>query len=184
MSSADRIARFTAFATLGAMNTTQELARELLSSVDGADPEVVAEESLCLVATATARAAEVGLQDAPSVGQAAAEALLALPFTYRDYLVGGAMIASQNAAYMDANEEVYQRLQRKQAFYGAHLPSGRFPGPRALTDKMELWMGRVSPPGLPVMPAERLADLGLVDTVVTHLKLVLAFGRRGGTDGR
>jgi hypothetical protein len=44
---------------------------------------------------------------------------------------------------------------------------------------MELWMGRVSPPKLPETPQERLDSLGLVDPTVAHLKLVLAYGRRG-----
>jgi hypothetical protein len=44
---------------------------------------------------------------------------------------------------------------------------------------MELWMGRVSPPKLPETPQERLESLGLVDPTVAHLKLVLAYGRRG-----
>ena len=71
------------------------------------------------------------------------------------------------------------RLERKRGFYATHLPEGQFPGPRALSDKMELWLGRVSPPGLPEAPQERLPKLGAVETLTTHLKLVLGFARRG-----
>lgn len=176
-------AQFTAFATLGVLSATQDLARISLSSIDGADPELVAEETLCLVATSTARAAEVALRTAPAVAGVAAPALLDLPFTYRDYLVGGAIVAQADKTLLDGNEEVHGRLQRKQQFYTAHLPPNQFPGERALGEKMGLWMGRISPPKLPETPTERLAKLDLVPTLLTHLKLVLAFGRRGAERG-
>ncbi len=174
----DRAVRLTAFATLGLVGVTNDLARTVLAGLEGADPELVAEETLCLAATATARAAEVGLRDDPALAQALAAPLLALPFTYRDYLVGGAMIAQQEAALLDANDQVYQRLARKQQFYTVHLPPGQFPGERLLIDKMGLWMGRISPPRLPEPPTERLQRLGCVPTLLTHLKLVLAFARQ------
>ena len=174
----ERAAHFTAFATLSLVGVTHALAGEALAGIDGADPELVAEETLCLVATATARAADVGLRDDPTLALAVVPVLLDLPLTYRDYLVGGAMIAQQDPALLDTNEAVYRRLQRKQAFYTAHLPPGQFPGERLLTDKMGLWMGRISPPRLPEAPMARLERLGCVSTLLTHLKLVLAFARR------
>ena len=61
-----------------------------------------------------------------------------------------------------------------------HLPAGQFPGERALEEKLPLWMGRVSGPGLPEMPAERLGRLGLAADLLTHLKVVLAFARKMG----
>ena len=172
-----RAARFTAFATLGLVGVTHELAGAALAGIDGADPELVAEETLCLAATATARAAEVGLRAEPALAQTVVPVLLDLPFTYRDYLVGGAMIAQQDATLRDAAEAVYGRLERKQAFYTAHLPPNQFPGERLLTDKMGLWMGRISPPRLPEPPMDRLQRLGSVETLLTHLKLVLVFAR-------
>jgi len=173
-----RVASFMAFATLGVLSTTQELAGTVLGSVDGADPELIAEETLCLVATATARAAEVGLRETPAVAAAVVPALAALPFIYRDYLVGGALMATQEQALLDESEAIYLRLRRKLDFYTVHLPPGPFPGERALTDKMGLWMGRISPPRLPEMPTERLARLPLIPALLTHLRLVLAYGRR------
>ena len=173
-----RATRFTAFATLGLLGATQELAQAALTGIDGADPDLVAEETLCLAATATARAAEVGLRADPSLAQAVVPTLLELPFTYREYLAGGAMIARQDPALLEAHEQVYQRLRRKQAFYTAHLPPNQFPGERLLIDKMGLWMGRISPPRLPESPVQRLERLGCVPTLLTHLKLVLAFARR------
>jgi len=180
--SLDRVAGFTAFATVGALGLTQDLTHAVLDSIgdmEGADPELVAEETLCLVATATARAAEVGLQDEPEHAPTIVQTLLDLPFTYRDYLIGKAMVAEENRDLSQVGEQVRERLQGKREFYTTHLPEGQFPGPHALSDKMELWMGRVSPPKLPETPQERLESLGLVEPTVAHLKLVLAYGRRG-----
>jgi hypothetical protein len=177
----ERAARLAAFATLGALGTTQDLARAAIESMADAGPdlEVVAEETLSLVAVATARAAEIGLRDHADVAEAVLPTLLDLPFSYRDYLIGGAMIAQKDASLLDANEEIYQRLQRKQDFYAVHLPEGQFPGDRALQDKLPLWMGRISPPGLPETPSDRLDALDVQSTLVTHLKLVLAFAKKG-----
>ena len=172
-----RTSRFVAFATLGLVNLTQEMAGVVLASIDGADAELVAEETLCLVATATARAAEVGLRAYPEQARTAVPVLLDVPFLSRDYLVGGAMIAQSDASLLDANEVVYGRLQRKQAFYTAHFPANQFPGERALTDKMGLWMGRVSPPRLPEAPMDRLHRLSCIPMMLTHLKLILTFAR-------
>lgn len=180
--SLDRVAGFTAFATVGALGLTQDLTHAVLESIgdmEGAEPELVAEETLTLVATATARAAEVGLEDEPDCAPTIIETLLDLPFTYRDYLIGKAMVMDQNPELSAMADEVHQRLQRKREFYTTHLPEGQFPGPHALGDKMELWMGRVSPPKLPETPQERLESLGLVEPTVAHLKLILAYGRRG-----
>ncbi|PSQ90143.1 MAG: hypothetical protein BRD45_00505 [Bacteroidetes bacterium QS_8_64_10] len=175
--------QFTSFATLGVMGTTQELARAVLQTVDEADPELVAEETLCLVAMATSRAAAVGLEDHPEVARTVTPVLRELPFSYRDYLVGNAMIAEKDTSLLDANEEVYRRLTRKQEFYEVHLPEGQFPGEHALNEKMALWMGRVSPPKLPRSPEEHLEELDLVPMLLTHLKLILAFARRGEAPG-
>lgn len=177
---ADTVARFVSFATAGTLALTQDLTHAVLQSIgdmEGTDAELVAEESLCLVATASARAAQVGLRERPGVAEPVHRAVLALPFVYRDYLIGSAMLASSDASLADVGETVRSRLQRKQQFYTSHLPENQFPGPRALKDKMELWMGRVSPPKLPESPQERLQTLGLVDDVAVHCKLLLAYGR-------
>jgi len=179
-----RVADCIAFSTIGIIGTTQDLAREVLQSMRTAqpDPDVVAEETLSLVATTSARAAEVGLQDTPQVRDMVVTTLVDLPYTYRDYLIGGAIIEEQDPSLLDENDAIYQRLERKQAFYTVHFPEGQFPGEHALREKMALWMGRVSPPGLPETPTERLEGLPVVGLLLTHLKLVLAFGRRGGME--
>jgi hypothetical protein len=180
--SLDRVAGFTAFATVGTLGLVQDITHAVLEHIgddENADPELVAEETLCLIATATARAAEVGLQSEDDHRPPIVSTLLDLPFTYRDYLIGKAMVADRRPELSEVGEQVRERLQNKRSFYTTHLPEGQFPGPHALEDKMELWMGRVSPPGLQESPQTRLQELGLVDSTVAHLKLILAYGRRG-----
>jgi len=167
-----------AFATIGTFQTVQELAGACLQSMEHADPEVVFEETLVLVSTATARALEVGLEAAPDAMALASRVTLSLPERFRDYVMGAALMMQQDAALLTANAEVLERLNRKAEFYQTHLPAGKFPGERVLTDKMALWMGRLSGPGLPETPDARLARLGLVDVLLTHLKLMLAFARK------
>lgn len=175
-------ARVTAFSTMGALGTTQEIVRIAMSDLKGADPELVAEETLTLVGVTTSRAAEVGLKARPDVSSAVISSLFDLPFLYRDYLIGGNVILEMDESLLDEAEMVYQSLQRKRDFYNAHFAPGKFPGEHALRDKMELWMGRISPPSQPDMPDARLERLQLVPILLTHLKLVLAFGRRSGDE--
>ncbi|MEM1055294.1 MAG: hypothetical protein AAGI52_07195 [Bacteroidota bacterium] len=181
MSSADPTAlaaRVSAFASAAALSTTQDLVRLTLPALGPeATPETVAEETLVLVSTVTARAAEVGLKATEAV-QAVGAALAELPFLYHDFLLGAEMVASGAEGDVEPDQSVYQRLSRKADFYGAHLPPGRFPGPRALSDKLPLWMGRVSPPGLPTTPDQRLGDLGLADVLAAHARLVMAFAQQ------
>lgn len=172
-----------AFSTLGALSTVQELAQIVRSGVEDTDAELVAEETLCLVAVATARAADVGLRQRSDLRRVAVSTLLDLPYSYRDYLLGSAMIEEDDPEIEERGEEIARRLARKQEFYETHLAEGQFPGSRTLGDKMELWMGRVSPPKLPTSPGERLKQLSLVDVLVTHCRVVLTYGRRFGEDG-
>ncbi len=178
----DCTARLTAFASLGALGLMQDLSRQVMQSIPTADPEVVAEETLSLVAVTTARAAEVGFQKQPPAARAASQALSALPYLYRDYLIGGAVLAQNDPELVQAAQATQARLERKMAFYTLHFPDGQFPGPRALADKLPLWMGRVSGPGLPETPDQRLAKLGSTDLVLTHLKLVLGMARQEASD--
>ena len=174
-----RISRFTAFTTLGVLGTTQDLARAALDSMPKADPENVAEETLCLVATSTARAAQVGLRQENEVSSAVSPTILDLPFAYRDYLIGGAMITQRDTSLLDANEKAYERLQQKREFYIEHFPENRFPSEQQVKEKMILWVDRISPIDLSSTPEERLEKLHVLPTLMTHLKLILAFGRQG-----
>ncbi|MEP0547026.1 MAG: hypothetical protein ABJF88_08840 [Rhodothermales bacterium] len=181
MSADLRAARVTAFASLGVLSTTQDLVRAVLPSLtDAASPDLVAEETLALVATTTARAVEVGLRSEAGLVEAVATTVLETPFLYHDFLLGARLVAEGAEGDVEVDQSVYGRLGRKMEFYGVHFPVGRFPGPRALDDKLPLWMGRISPPKLPTTPGERLGDTGLVDLLAGHLRLVLAFAQREG----
>ncbi len=183
-SPADLAARVATFAAAAALSATQDVVRTVLPALtDAADAELVAEETLVLIATVTTRAAEVGLRAAPAVREAVGAALAELPFLYHDYLLGAQLVAEGAEGDVEAEPAVYARLARKAEFYAVHLPPGRFPGPRALQDKLPLWMGRVSPPKLPTSPDARLADRGLVELVAAHARLVLAFAQRVAADG-
>lgn len=181
MPSTDRLATFIAFATAGSIGTMQDLVRTALGAIHEAgvepSPDVVVEETLTLVSLTSARAAEVAFRAEPEIARAASHALEGLPFAYRDYLVGGAMLREDDATLAEAGQEVLPRLERKQAFYTAHFPANAFPGERALTDKMPLWMGRISPPGMPDDPTDRLHRLGCIPALLTHLRLVLGYAR-------
>jgi hypothetical protein len=164
------------------MGIAQDLSRAVIESIENADAELVLEETLCLVAVTTARAAEVGLRERPELAAIVPGVLLDLPAVYHDYVMGGMMVENPAADLLEASGEVTSRLQRKKEFYAVHFPANQFPGPRILRDKMPFWMGRISPPGLTENPDQRLARLQLVDVLHTHLKLVLAFAR--GTDSK
>lgn len=177
-----RIAQLSTFAALGTLSCTQDTTHTVLSaigSIEGTEPDLVAEETLCLLSTVTARAMAVGLRAQPEQAEALESVLLGLPFQYRDYLIGRAMIESEDRELAATGEEVRTRLAKKQRFYKTHFPEGQFPGPRALGDKLELWMGRVSPPGLPTTPQERLQELPVQASIVAHAKLMLAYARQG-----
>lgn len=178
-------ARVAAFASAAALTTTQDVVRATAPALGpSADAAVLAEEALVLVSTVTARAAEVGLKAAPEALGGVGPALAELPFLYHDFLLGAEMVAGGAEGDVEPDQSVYARLARKADFYSAHLPPGRFPGPRALGDKLPLWMGRVSPPGLPTSPDQRLGDLGIADVLAAHARLVLAFAQKAsGGDG-
>jgi len=172
-------ARVAAFAAAAVLSATQDLTRAVLPALGpDAEPELVAEETLVLVATATARAAEVGLRDRPGIREVVGAALAEVPFLYHDYLLGAELVAAGAEGEVPGDPTVYDRLARKASFYAVHLPPGRFPGPTVLADKLPLWMGRVSPPGLPTLPQERLGTLGVAGLLGVHLRLVLAFAQR------
>ena len=175
--------RSSAFAAAAALSTTQDVVRAVLPSLtDQADPGLVAEETLALVATVTARSLEVGLRGQPEAQAAAGTALAELPYLYHDFLLGAEVVAAGGEGEVEPDQSVYERLDRKTAFYGAHLAPGRFPGPSLLREKMPLWMGRVSPPKLPTSPDARLAETGLIEVVAAHARLVTAFAQKALED--
>ncbi|WP_412068356.1 hypothetical protein [Rubrivirga sp. IMCC43871] len=179
MTDAVLTARVVAFAAPAALSTTQDVARTVLPHLtDQADAGLVAEETLAMVATVTARAAEVGLRQRPAVLAAVGPALAEVPYLYHDFLLGAQVVAAGGEGDVEPDQSVYERLDRKLAFYTAHLAPGRFPGPSLLREKLPLWMGRVSPPKLPTSPDARLAETGVVDLVAAHARLVMAFAQK------
>jgi len=165
--------RTLAFAAMGVLGTTQELASRLLADVPSADPQVLAEETFTMVATASARTAESVLGRTEAVS-----AILDLPLVYREYVAGGMLVrgeADESFLVRNASDEL---ILRRRGFYEAHFEPEPMPSERTLREKMGLWMGRVSPSGLPELPMDRLDRLGLVAVVDVHLKLVAAFARR------
>jgi hypothetical protein len=177
MDSNERIARVTAFAALGTLTTTQQIAGSVLSLPGDADPALVAEESLALVSVVSARVIEGGLRELVEERAAVVRSVLDLPFLYQDYLLGEAIVTGSAKAGFTPDES-YQRMHRKREFYLSHLSSGVFPGENLLSDKLELWMGRVSPPKTGSPPRARLESSDALGQVVSHAKILLAFCRR------
>lgn len=158
------------FTTLGLFSVSQELSGMVMAHLEGADPELIAEESLSVAATATARAIE-----ATSASQSAlSESILLAPFLYRDYLVGTAMLEADDTSQADRGVEIGKRLERKIAFYGTHLPRATLPSGSVLKNAMLLWMGRISPPGMSTGPEQRLDASGAVDRLQAHIRLTAA----------
>ena len=173
------ITRTVAFCSLGALSVAQELAAAILRDIEGADPDLVAEETLCLVAVVTLRAAQSGLRERPDAAAAAEPALTSLPYAYRRYLTGIEMLDRNDPSLADpaTAEAVDARLRRKQQFYEGQFAEAAFPGEEALANGMEFWMGRISPPGLPETPSERLRKMGLARVLGAHLRVVGAWCR-------
>jgi len=162
-----------AFATFGLFTLSQELAGRAREVIPEGDPEILAEEGLCLAAAVTARTVEAVLGTDAEL----ARALLAAPFLYRDYLVGSAMLASGDQTIRSVGADIGQRLERKMAFYASHLEPGVLPSGSKLKEKALLWMGRISPPKMTTGPEQRLADSGVVPRLETHVRLVAAHVR-------
>ena len=168
------------FTSIGLVTTTQEVATAALEAMPEADPELVAEETLCLVSVAAARTIGAATD---SEGRLA-EAVMAAPFLYRDYMIGTAMLATDRPVGESAGAEVGRRLEKKVAFYASHLPVGQAPGDAVMREKMLLWMGRISPPKMPDTPEDRLDRIGVTSRVSRFLRLVGAHIRHGSrSDG-
>ncbi len=155
---------------MGILSTTQEVAGSALSLMPDAGGELVAEETLTLVAVLSARICEVvAPREAPL-----AASLIAAPFLYRDWLVGARMIEAQAGDLAREGAEIGRRLEKKMAFYTAHLQPGLMPTRANLEHVLLLWMGRISPPRMPESPEKRLSQLPVLDRLHTHARVVAA----------
>ena len=173
----ERLVRLVSLATLGTYATVQDLTRKVLSAMEGADPELVAEETMAFVSMASARALEAGMQALPEARGSISQVIEELPFIYRDYLMAGLIIRTENPEVVASGEEIHRRLKRKMEFYRLQFPTGQFPTDRLLKERMEIWMGRISPPNLPDSPGQRLQKLGLLPLLRTHLRILVAQAR-------
>lgn len=183
MATPEDASRASTFVALGVLTTTQHIAGLVLERFGGADPQLVAEESLALVSVASARAASVGFDPSSAVRAAVCQSALELPYLYHEYLIGELSVREGRAAE-DVAVDLHGRMDRIREFYLAHLPDGVFPGERALREKMELWMGRVSPPRTGVHPSETLSAIDAVAQVANHCRVVLAYCRSLGSTSR
>lgn len=141
----------------------------VLANMPEAEAELVAEETLCLLATVSARVCQAFRPEDEHLSTAC----LSAPFLYRDYLVGTAMLESGDHATAELGNTIGTRMERKMAFYVAHFEPGRMPSPTVLREKMLLWMGRISPPRMPSGPEERLDALSVVERVNHHVQLMV-----------
>ncbi len=162
-------------AALGSGTIVQELAASVVSDVERMEADLVIEETLCLVATAGARALMFGLESDEGLRSTLVSGLLGLPYLYRDYLLGRAVLEGSAEKGDAVAEQIAARLARKMDFYEAHLPEASFPSERKIEHVMELWMGRISPPRLEELPSARLKRLALVERLNTHVQLLLAY---------
>ncbi len=175
-----RLDQLAVFAALGIVAVTQQLVQAAQARIPGLDTALAAEETLCLAVQVTLCALDAS--GSPSAARSS-EVLQSVPSLYHDYLLGAAALVTGDNALLRESSPFRSRLERRQAFYAAHLPTDKLPGRELLRDKMELWMGRISPPGLPDTPSERLEGMAAVPTLDTHLRLVRAFGHQLGSRG-
>jgi len=176
--------RIAAFGGMAILSTVQEVLRATVQTLgEHADRSLVAEETLSLVATVSARAAEFGLREEPMLAQSVSAALVETPFLYHDLLLGAELVEQGAQGDVDVDQSVYERLARKMDFYVAHFPAGQLPGSAALRQKLPLWMGRISPTNLPSSPDERVEGSGASELLVVHLRLITAFAQKARDPG-
>ncbi len=175
----DGLNKVSTFATLGAIATSNHLIAVASDVTPGANHTIISEETMALLAVVTTRSLEFGLAGNPSA-QSVLAASAEMPFLYRDYVLGRALLDGDDSASNDDLVGAYNSLADRLEFYFSHLAPGQFPGKRVLSEKMLLWIGRISVPGLDSTPAERLDRIGGVEEVLAHAKLVLGFVRQQG----
>ncbi len=159
------------FAVIGTVALVQDLLGAASRYVKGMDPEAAAEETLCLAAQLTLCAAVEGGADAVRMKRV----MRGIPVMYLDYALGAAAAKQMDAALLDERPAILSRISRSQTFYAKQMPENRNLGERHLREKLELWMGRISPPELPDKPIERVQCMGVGEVVRTHMLLIKAF---------
>lgn len=182
MISAPEYGRLMSFATIGAWQLVQDLASRAMAVMPTASPSEVAEETLALISVASAGTLASVFDQAPEVASAITSTTTEWPFLYRDYLI--ADLKGQGAltdALIQEEGEATARLERTLSFYGAHLPKA-MPGPSLLSEKLPLWMGRISPAKLSTTVEARLTEIDATGLVSRHVRVIRAFAL-GLTEG-
>ena len=171
---AQRSAQIGTFSSLGALTVTQELSGRIRQFYPDFDEELVAEETLCFVASVSAFSIRSSADNA--IGTGAASALDDLPYTYRDYVLGQLILADSSSVSDGLSGEIGSRLGRKLNFYHSQLSAGLRPNVETgLSSLAVLWMGRISQPGRPESPDERVKQLEVVDILLRHMTLLTSF---------
>ncbi|MGA7304668.1 MAG: hypothetical protein WBW88_07320 [Rhodothermales bacterium] len=165
-----------AFCAFGAMGQTQRIAQVVVETMAGVDREKTFAETLCMVATATARAAVSAYPSGDASRSHVSEVLLALPLTLHSYVAGREVLEKQQTSEEPAPHDTAD-VERMLTFYQTQLGDAGFPDRKVLRHTMTLWMGRISPRGLNEHPETRLERLGLVDELSAHTRLIEAFTR-------
>ena len=158
------------------MSQTQQIAQIAIETMPEANREKIFAETLCMVSTASARAAVSALPPGDASRAHVSESLLTLPLTLHAYVAGREVLEKQQASKEPPPHDTSD-LEHMLTFYGTQLADTGFPDRKALRHMMILWMGRISPAGLGEHPEKRLERLELVDLLVNHVRLVEAFVR-------
>ena len=165
------------FSVIGIATTTQQLTHAVAGEASD-DLELIAEESLALASVTTARVLEIEGKGRSEVAANVLPTILKVPFTYLDYILGSEVLQAPEGTAIPEVQTTYDRISRKMNFYFSHFVPGSYPGPKIVNEKMALWMGRISSPGLHEHPIQRLERLEVVAVLNRHLKLVREFARQ------
>ena len=177
-------ARVVAFAAPAALSTTQDVVRLVRPALGaGADAGVVAEETLALVATLTARAAETGLRRAATRSR--------LPARPSPSSRSSTTTTCSAARWWRRAPRATSRPTRASTSgWTARRPStastcrrGAFPGPSVLARSCRCGWAASRRRASRRARDERLGALGVADLLAVHARLVLAFAQKAAEDG-
>ena len=161
---------FFAFATVAAITLVQDLLAEAKGQMRGMDAARAVEDTLCLAAQVTYCAGEEGGADAVRM----ANVTKSIPVGYLDYAMGVAAAREGDVALLEERTSILSRIERNQLFYAQHLPDSQHLSRQQLQEKLELWVGRISPPGLPDKPIDRLQRMAAEEVIRAHMLVVRA----------
>lgn len=166
------------FISTGILTTVQQILGTALTEIAGADPDLVAEETLSMVSVLTARQVAGVLEGHSPLEAALVPVLREIPNTYYDYLVGTSVVHHGEAAA--GTDRAYDRLDRKRQFYERQAEGG-VGSVQGITSVLRDWLLRISPPSAPGVPSLDVEAAGVEAALEVHLMLVEAYTRRAIT---